>query len=153
MTIDFSVPREFIAWEGDGDPGSCPKCGAPLKQEHATYMLLTRRGGKLADSFMTGSDKGWFCTQCPALLLNPQEFSEPLSMGMPGWDVGNQFAIVGLVDLDAIPPEKDDIPIGAPGNPVPLVEFSNIRAPRPARGRSGSSRHPGSKKRRKKRRR
>ncbi|MGC9394642.1 MAG: hypothetical protein ACP5J4_07275 [Anaerolineae bacterium] len=153
MTIDFSVPRELIPWQGEGDPGPCPKCGAPLKQHNATYMVLTRHGDKLADSFMTGSDKGWFCTQCPALLLNTQEVAEPLAFGLRDWDIGDQYAVVGIVDLNAVPPEKHHLPIGAPGNPVPLVEFSNVGAPHAARGRSGSSRHPGSKKRRKKRRR
>ena len=152
MAIDFSVPRELIPWKGEDDPGPCPKCGAALTQHYATYMVLTRQGGKLADSFMAGSDKGWFCTQCPALLLNTQEVGETLAFGLRGWNVGEEFAVVGIVDLEAIPPAKQDVPIGAPGNPVPLVEFRNVGASRTARDRSGSSRHPGSKKRRKKRR-
>jgi len=152
MSIDFSVPREYIAWEGEGDPGPCPKCGAPLKQEYAMYMVLTRHGNEMADSFMTTSDEGWFCTQCPVLLLNPQAISEGLPFGFRKWDVGDEFAIVGIVDLDAIPPKKQDLPLGAPNNPVPLVEFCNVKGPRPAQSSEStprrSHRRPRSKPRR-----
>ncbi len=127
MSIDLSIPREFIPWEGEGKPGPCPRCGAPLKQESATYMLLTRRGDQTTDSFMTNSDEGWFCTQCPVLLINPQPLAEIHSFGIPKWDFGDEFAVVGIVNLDAIPPDKEHLPIGDPGNPIPLVEFSNLR--------------------------
>jgi len=42
------------------------------------------------------------------------------------WDVGEEYAILGLVDLDAIPEEKEYLPLGSDENPIPLVEFTNI---------------------------
>ena len=153
MPIDTSIPRECIPWEGQGDPGPCPRCGAPLKQEYVTYLVLTRQDGKMADSFMAGSDEGWFCTQCPVLLLNSQELTEPLSFGLPKWNVGDESAVVGIVDLNAIPADKANVPIGAPGNPVPLVEFSNLRTPGTARSSRPGRKRSRPKKRHKKRRR
>jgi hypothetical protein len=149
MSVDFSIPREFIPWQGEGEPGPCPRCGAPLTQEEAVYMVLTRRGDQTTDSFMTNSDKGWFCTQCPVLLLNSQHLVEALPFGLPKWDVGNEFAVAGIVNLDAIPPEKEHLPIGAPGNPIPLVEFSNLREPDEPQPRRSRKRRRRIKKRKK----
>ncbi len=149
-TIDLSIPREHIPGEGTGNPGPCPRCGAPLQKESATYLLLTMRRGQPADSFITGTDKGWFCPQCPALLLNFQELARPLKFGLSKWKVGNEVAVAGIVDLDAIPKSKAELPLGAPGNPIPLVEFTNSGGPAALPGPRQSN-HPGSKKRKKRR--
>ena len=42
---------------------------------------------------------------------------------MPHWDVGNEYCVEGIVDLDAIPEDKRHLPLGAEGNPIPLIEF------------------------------
>jgi hypothetical protein len=42
---------------------------------------------------------------------------------MPHWDVGNEFCVEGIVDLDAIPEHKRHLPIGGAENPIPLIEF------------------------------
>ena len=38
----------------------------------------------------------------------------------------NEFAVLGVVDLEAMPPGKEDIPLGDDDNPIPLVQFTNI---------------------------
>jgi len=37
-----------------------------------------------------------------------------------------EFAVLGIVDMSAIPEDKKGIPIGGNDNPIPLVEFTNL---------------------------
>ncbi|MGD8623996.1 MAG: hypothetical protein PVF47_13885 [Anaerolineae bacterium] len=94
-----------------------------LQQEHQVYVVATRRGHKLADPFMLNGDFGWYCGRCPTVVLNTAELVEMLSFAMPDWDIGDEFAVLGLVDLSAVPEEKHHLPLGDDDNPIPLVEF------------------------------
>ena len=125
-TIDVSSPRECWYQTFAGHPSPCPRCGTPLHQSYQMYMIATRRGPKLADSFVTGSDFGWFCPNCPAVVINPRDVSALLQHSLPHWDVGSTFAVLGIVDLAAIPPEKQHVPLGEDDNPVPLVQFTRV---------------------------
>ena len=124
--IDITIPRECVYKHFKGQPGPCPRCGGPLQKSRQTYLVVTKREEETADSFMIGSDVGWFCARCPTVVINPEEVSELLTYQLPHWDVGEQFALAGIVDLDAIPEEKRHLPLGDDGNPIPLVEFTNI---------------------------
>lgn len=124
--IDITIPRECIYQRFKGEPGPCPRCGGPLQQSTQTYLVATRRGKRIADSFVVGGDMGWFCTRCPTVVINSEELSDMLQYSLPHWDVGNEFAVLGVVDLDAIPEEKRHLPLGDDDNPIPLVEFTNI---------------------------
>jgi hypothetical protein len=157
--IDITVPRECVYQQFKGRPGPCPRCGGPLQQSRQTYLVATRRGRKTTDSFVVGSDMGWFCTRCPTVVINPEDASKLLQHGLPHWDIGSEFAVAGVVDLDAIPEEKQHLPLGDEDNPIPLVEFTNISrktAPgQPAQRRKAAPRKrtaPARKKRKKKRR-
>lgn len=112
-------------------------------------MISTRRGCQLTDSFLMGGDFGWFCPHCPTVVIDPAAVGAQLARSLPRWDVGSEFAVLGLVNLDAVPPSKQHLPLGGDDNPVPLVEFTRVIgppiadrstrpvAPRPARnGRS-----------------
>ena len=124
--IDITEPRECIYRRFEDHPGPCPRCGGPLQQSSQTYMVATRRGRKITDSFMVGSNFGWFCTRCPTVVINPDDVAEMLQHSLPRWDVGHEFAMVGIVDLDAVPEEKNHLPLGDDDNPVTLVEFTNV---------------------------
>ena len=125
--IDITQPRECIYREFKDQPGPCPHCGGPLRTSYQTYMVITRRGNKTTDSFMMGSGTlGWFCENCPTVVINPQEVNGTLQYQLPHWDVGDEFVVAGLVNLDAIPPERHHLPLGEEGNPIPLIEFTNI---------------------------
>ena len=123
--IDIARPRECVYKQFKDEPGPCPRCGGPLQQSYQSYVITTRRGTKIADSFMTGSDMGWFCTRCPTVVINLEDVTKLLQHGLPHWDIGNRFAILGIVDLDAIPKEKQNLPLGGDDNPIPLVRFTN----------------------------
>lgn len=124
--VDITIPRECIYKFFKKHPGPCPRCGGPLQQSHQIYMIATRRGRQITDSFIANNDAGWFCTQCPTVVINSEEVSESLQHGLPHWDIGDEFAVLGIVDLDAIPAEKRDLPLGGDENPYPLVEFTRI---------------------------
>jgi len=162
--IDITVPRECIYQQFKGHPGPCPRCGGPLQQSNQAYLIVTKRGEEITDSFIIGSDFGWFCTRCPTVIINTDQVSEMLQYSLPHWDVGTEFAVAGIIDLNAIPEEKRDLPLGDDDNPIPLVEFTHISqeaAPgRPARRhktarrkRAASASKKHRKKRKKKRRR
>jgi hypothetical protein len=133
--IDITIPRECIYQEFGGQPGSCPRCGGPLQQSMQTYLVVTRRGEEIADSFFIGNEMGWFCPRCPTVVINPEDVREFLTHGLPKWDIGTEFVVAGIVDLDAIPEEKLHLPLGHEDNPVPLVEFTNVSDERTQRER------------------
>ena len=141
--IDITIPRECIYKEFENNPGPCPRCGSELQQSSQTYMVATRRERTAADSFIIGSDFGWFCAACPTVVINPHDVMELLSFGKPGWKIGPEFAVMGVIDLNAVPPEKAHLSLGDDDNPIPLVQFTNVAggdAPGPKRlaGRSKS---------------
>ncbi len=78
---------------------------------------------------------GWFCTHCPTVVIDPAEVSELLQTKLPHWDVGNEFVVLGLVNWDAVPDEKENLPIGGDDNPIPLIRFTGS-------ARAGEGRQP-----------
>ncbi len=58
-----------------------------------------------------------------------------LSHSLPHWNVGNEFAVLGIVNMDAVPENERDVPLGDDDNPIPLVEFTNFRPARSDRAR------------------
>jgi hypothetical protein len=123
QAIDLSVSRECFYRDFGPDPGPCPRCGGELVQQYASYLIATRSQRKQADSLMIGSDAGWFCHTCPTIVINRQKIGQMLNHGGGRWNVGQEFAILGLVNLDAVPPHKRHLPLGQDDNPIPLVEF------------------------------
>lgn len=121
-------------WSRDvGGHTSCPECGGPLGDEHHTYVMATRRHGQL-ETFLVGNNGGHFCSGCATVVLESTEFAEAAAAAL-GPMRGAEFAVLGLVDLEAVPKEKSRIPFGADGNPIPLVGFTNLGAPDPRPGR------------------
>jgi len=121
--IDIRQPRECIYASFQDNPGPCPRCGGPLYRSKQVYLIDTRRGRQMTDSFIASGDFGWFCLRCPTVVISPEEVSAYLNCGLPHWDVGDEFRVVGIVDLDAVPKDKWDIPLGEEENPIPVVEF------------------------------
>ena len=156
--VDPSVPRVCIYQGFEKEPGPCPRCGGALHQEHQLYAIATRRGRQMTDTFMISGDFGWYCEDCLTVVINPEKVGEMLSFSKPGWDTGEAFAVLGLVDLSAVPEEKSHLPLGDEDNPIPLVEFKGAsgKGARPAgsqRSKHSGSKRSGSKRRKGKRRR
>lgn len=139
--------RVSIYQEFDREPGPCPRCGGNLQQQHQIYVVATRRGKELTDTFVIGGDFGWYCEACPTVVINPAGVGRMLSFSKPGWDTGEEFTVLGLADLDAVPEEKSHLPLGGDDNPIPLVEFTGLpgRPGTGGRARRQGTKYPGSK--------
>lgn len=132
--FDPSIPRRMY-WSDDLPSSTdCPECGKTLKKEYQTYVVFTGEGND-AESFILGNDGGYFCSDCPVVVLDTDTFAQTL----PSGDSSSlKCMVAGLVDLDAIPADKEDIPLGDEENPIPLVEFlpnKNLRRSSILKGR------------------
>ncbi len=121
VKVDAGIRRAVFYEEFDQHPGPCPQCGGELRQASVPYMVATHHGGQMADPFLIASDFGWFCDACPTVVINPDGVREILAHGRPDWDTGEEFIVVGIVDLDAIPPGQRRRPIDEV-EPLPLVQ-------------------------------
>jgi hypothetical protein len=142
QTSRVSIYQEF-----ESEPGPCPRCGGTLLQQHQLYVVATRRGKELTDTFMLSGDFGWYCEACPTVVINPAKVGRMLSFSKPGWDTGEEFTVLGLVDLSAVPRARSHLPLGDDDNPIPLVEFTGLPG-RPGTGSRATqqgTKHPGSK--------
>jgi hypothetical protein len=124
--IDIRVPRECVYQRFEKEPGPCPRCGGTLRQSYQSYVISTRRGATIEGSFIAGGKMGWFCMACPTVVLNAQEISEMLGATTGGEASGAEFAVLGLVDFDAIPANKRNEELGTDDNPIPLVSFRSV---------------------------
>jgi len=124
--IDTTLSRSLVYKEFKRDPGPCPLCGRALHQSSQSYVVATRQGSQISDSFIIGGNFGWYCPHCPTVVINPKQVSDLLGHGKSDWVIGPEFAVIGIVDWDSIPPENEDIPLGDDNNPIPLIEFTTI---------------------------
>ncbi len=134
------ISRQVEYRSFNDDPGECPGCGgSDLVNEYQNYAVATRRGKKIADSFVMGGDFGWFCASCPTIVINKGEVEKMLGYGKSGWNIGSEFSVLGIVDLDAIPENKRHLPIGDPNNPLPLIEFMEFSKEKETLGLAAST--------------
>lgn len=122
--FNASLPRKMF-WSKDvGGKDFCPECHDRLDRERHTYMLFTREGRDF-NQFIVGNDNGYFCARCPVVVLDYEAFAESAMVGNPT-KYSFEFTVPGIVDLDAIPEDKKDIPLGEDDNPIPLMKFTNL---------------------------
>jgi len=74
------------------------------------------------DALFVGNDMGWFCAGCPTVVINTEEMDVAFAHPRPDWDLGDELAVLGIVDLDAIPPGQEHLPLGEI-DPLPLISF------------------------------
>jgi hypothetical protein len=132
--IDKTIERKMF-FHGEADPpDNCPQCGQPLVQDFGPYQVVTRSERKLTDQFMMSGEFGYLCPGCATAVIHAPELAERLYGGpmKPGWQAGPQFTVLGLVDLDAIPPEQAHVPINNL-DPYPLVPFHAAAVPKQKR--------------------
>jgi hypothetical protein len=110
-------------------PTSCPRCNTDLEREYHSYMVVLDDEGE-RDAVMMGHDGGLFCPECPTVVLDPQVVEEMISDHIEYQTIKTgkhiesfRYAVVGIMDLDAIPEDKKDIPLGDDDNPIPLIEL------------------------------
>jgi len=128
---NIKIQREAVYKDFTRTPGTCPKCGGVLEQTSLPYMVATRTGTRLEDSFLISGDFGWFCQSCPVVVLNQSELRKMMGFSKPGWEIGSEFTVLGIMNLDAIPEKKRHLPIDSPGMPNVLVKFRNLEGEKP----------------------
>ena len=123
--FDASIPRKMF-WSKDiGGTVFCPQCQGRLESENHTYLMFTREGSD-SQQFVVGNDHGYFCVSCSVIVLDYDAFAEIAIAGNPS-SRSFEFTVPGIVDLNAIPKDKADIPLGDNDNPIPLMSFTNCR--------------------------
>lgn len=146
--FSVALPRKMF-WSKDiGGTSQCPECGAELEHEYHSYLLALCEDGEV-QPFIVGSDAGYFCETCPVVVLDHEAFGKLAGLGSGHQDDG-MFNVMGFVNWDAVPEEKSHVPLGEDDNPIPLVQFSNLKLEQLAG--STRKRHKSKRKRRKKKR-
>jgi len=135
VAIDFSIPRRCVYRRFADQSGPCPHCGGTLHQRVQTYLVATRRGTQIMDALFVGNDMGWFCAGCPTVVINTEEMDIAVAHPRPDWDLGDELAVLGIVDLDAIPPGQEHLPLGEI-EPLPLISFDVAPGRKSQRGQS-----------------
>ena len=123
--IDISQPRECIGRAFKGKPCPCPHCGSVLRQEYLTYLITAQRDGQLQNGFIAPENFGLLCPACPTIVVNSDKLRELIGLRVAPWAAGTEFALVGIVDIDAVPAEEWT-QLGRETWPLPLIEFSRI---------------------------
>ena len=120
--IDRTIERMVVFQEGSIE--NCPRCGQRLIQDSGPYQVATFDGRRPADEFAMNGDFGYLCGGCETAVIDLADLAEMLSAvyQKPGWDVGQGCAVIGLINLDAIPPDQRDRPLDDI-DPYPLVRF------------------------------
>jgi hypothetical protein len=125
-----SIPRQMY-WSTDVKNSKiCPRCGISLEKEYHSYIIIVRIK-KETEQFAVGTDGGYFCPECPVVVLDRDNFIKLASVGLSstGYDESSiGLAVAGIVDMDAIPEDKRDKPLGTEDNPIPLVQFVESKA-------------------------
>ena len=120
--IDVSKPKRLYWKDQVASTSHCPECLGPLVEEFQSY-LLSVKNGKEMDSFAIGTDGGFFCPQCPVVVLDREKFA--MLANIDG--ESEQWAVAGIINLDAV--EDEDALLDTDENPIPLVEFLRARPP------------------------
>lgn len=135
-----SIPRRMFWSHEIEDAAVCPRCGAALETEMQTFMAFVRIAGEPQAAVLEAEAS--FCPACPVVVLDFEALSETVS-DMVDTDQALEFAVAGVIDTDAIPADKADVPLGEDDNPLPLVQF--LGPEEPGGHRKGGKRHKRSK--------
>lgn len=124
--FDVSVPRRMFWSDNLVNKKKCPLCHSALEKEHHSYAMVVRSGGETTP-FISGNDSGAFCPECPVVVLDRKGFERAIEAmaERPDWGISGavEYVVAGIVDMDAIPKDKEHLPLGGDDNPLPLVEF------------------------------
>jgi hypothetical protein len=113
--------------------------------------VATFDGLRPADEFAANGDFGYLCVGCETAVIDLPALAEMLHVvyQKPGWDVGQGCTVIGLINLDAIPPDQKHLPLDEI-DPYPLVRFhaDSSESNKPVRKSKPRKRRPRKPKRR-----
>ena len=136
--FDPSIQRQMFWSNAVGGKTYCPRCLSRLENENQVFMMAIRESHD-AKPFVVGNDAGYFCPQCPTIILDGDTFAE-FARGSVDRDTDAEFSVLGLVDLEAVPEEKRSVPLGGDDNPIPFVKFTNLSEGKPQRHKTAAQR-------------
>lgn len=110
--------RRALAFRRRSIPERCPLCGAVLEETRESFLVQDRRGEK---ALISGDAR--FCSGCDVVVLDADGLRELARLGVPD---SKHLEVMGFVDLDAVPDDKSDAPLGEDDNPVPVVPFEHF---------------------------
>lgn len=118
MNADKLRGRRALAVTADRLQERCPNCSQQPESGRAAFLLLGRGGER-----SIYNDDCRFCPGCDVVVLNADYIREVAQLGLP---TARSFAVGGFVDLDAVPEDKKNIPLGQEGNPIPFIAFASF---------------------------
>ena len=118
----------MFSHQADDPPDNCPQCSQRLVQDFGPYQVVTRSGRRITDEYAATGDFGYLCPGCATAVIHIPNLAAMLqgAASKPGWETGEKFMVLGLVNLDAIPPEQSHIPLDDL-DPYPFVPFYSDR--------------------------
>ena len=99
----------------------CPECKGPLIAKGCS-ILLAVASDKEEGEFLTNLTGSHFCERCPVVVFDSSKVVQAAMRAIRD-DTIHAYAIVGIVDLDAVPEEKKYLELGTDENPLPLIHF------------------------------
>ena len=96
----------------------CPVCNSKTQNEYRSYMVAIEEKGK-RDALMMGGKVGFFCPNCPVVVLETETIEEMIASYTQNEDF--RYVVMGIVDMDAVPEDKRAVPLGDDDNPIPLI--------------------------------
>jgi hypothetical protein len=132
--FDASIPRKNYWSDSVPNKLRCPRCRTKLERAYASYLVAIRiQDGEFESFVMGGPDLGSFCTQCPIVVLDRVKITTQLigivEEDSSGENIKFDYAVLGIINLDAIPEDKRGVSIGGDDNPLPLVKFLDTTDP------------------------
>lgn len=126
--IDKTIERKVFSHQADDPPDNCPQCSQRLVQDSGPYQVVTRSGRRVTDEYAATGDFGYLCPGCATAVIHTPTLARMLQgvAAKPGWETGEEFMVVGLVNLDAIAPDQADVPLDNL-DPYPFVPFHPAR--------------------------
>lgn len=113
----LSIPRDAIICDV-AVPHHCIKCQGTLVDHAADFMLINSSGEALI-----GGGIGAFCSQCPVVMFAAKPL-HALASQQPDF---NPFTVIGLLDLSALPLERQNQRLEGPDIPLVLKEFASLQ--------------------------
>ncbi|RME57191.1 hypothetical protein D6779_09175 [Candidatus Parcubacteria bacterium] len=101
-----SVSRRIYWSDEVGGCTSCPQCGDKIESEFHSYEVSIERGTYI-ESYVLGTDAGYFCKKCPIVVINRDEFNLFIKSSL-GMQEISQYSVDRVIDIDDFSEDEID---------------------------------------------
>ena len=118
--IDISLPKRCY-YSDSFSRNCCPECESDLTVKSCTILVVVK--SSIDDTqYATNLNGSKFCHKCPVVVFNKDLVELGAKNCLPNAP-NVRHSIVGIIDIDSIPKEKQYFELGSNENPMPLVRF------------------------------